>query len=369
MYVRILKSKELSLKKKIKNCLKYFLIVRGAKLAWRGTFNAYYRVFPEFKNKIDVGVEKNHRAYWKSFRKRCNPSTLRISKHISGVADHRYIPAEIFMADIEPTLNNTPAVEYLTYKSFYNHWYGSNIFPKDYIHNIDGQWFNAELKPISFNEVKTIAEKLEYPVVCKPNRDSYGGRNVYFPENYTELLALIQDKRNVFVQEKMIQHPFFNQFNPCGINSIRVNMYKSVKDNQLHIVNTVMRMGVGGSLDNVTDGGIVALVTKEGIMGGYAVDKYGTKFYNHPDTGLSLDQKLPDFNGLKELSYKIASKVHYARIICLDVCYDQFSNWRMIEVNINGTTIKCAQDYGDVFFDGFIDEVKTYCIKHHWALS
>jgi hypothetical protein len=126
-------------------------------------------------------------------------------------------------------------------------------------------------------------------------------------------------------------------------------------------------MGVGGSLDNLTSGGISVLIRKDGIMDGYAQDNYSEKLYKHPDTGLRFDQKIPDFEQMKSVALQVASKIFYARVICLDLCYDAEGRWRMIEVNLNGTTLMFAQNHGVPFFDEYSDEVRDYVIENHWT--
>lgn len=365
----ILQNRNLSLKKRLANSVAYYRKKRGAIIQWDKRYKRVFKIHPDYKDPAESEIEKAHELYWEPFNGHINHSTLRVCTNISGRSDSKYIPEEIFVTDIEPTLNHTPSVIYITYKSFYNYWFQGNIFPCGYLHNIDGEWLDSNLDPISFDKVRTITTELNYPVVLKPNRDSYGGRNVFFPKDREMLIGLIENKKNILVQEKIKQHSFFDQFNHHGINTLRVNIYRSVKNNQLHIVNIVLRMGVGGSLDNETAGGIVVMIRKDGLLNGFAVDKYGRRYLNHPDTGVSFNQKIPDFEGLKAVALKIAQKVFYARLICLDLCYDSEEKWRMIEVNINGATIRFAQYHGALFFDEFTDEVHDYCLKNHWALK
>lgn len=369
MYRRILLNTKLSAKERIKKLFIYYKIRRGARILWKIRFRNVFKQHPFYNTPAEKSVEKQHNLYWRPFHKHINYSTLRVCNSISCISNPKYIPEEIFVADIEPTLNHTPAVEYLNYKSLYNRWFPGNIFPCDYFHNIDGEWLDQHLKSVTFNEIRSLASELRYPVVLKPNRDSYGGKNIFFPKDSNELLELCENLENFLVQEKITQHSFFEQFNKHGINTLRVNIYRSVSDNNYHIVNMVLRMGVGGSLDNETAGGIVAMVRKDGFLNGFAVDKYGEKFLNHPDTGIAFDQKIPDFGGLKRTALEIAHKIFYARLICLDLCYDAEKVWRMIEVNINRSTIRFAQYHGALFFDGWTDEVHDYCLKNHWSLK
>ena len=369
MYKRILFNYNLPIKERFKRLSLYFSYRRGARVAWNKRFKKLFLLHPSYNNPLEKSIEKAHKLYWKPFKSHVNLATARISKNISGISNPKYIPEEIFMADIEPTLNQTPQVEFLTFKSFYNHWFPGGIFPNDFIHNISGEWFNHQLKPIDFNDVISLAKGLNYPVVLKPNRDSYGGRDVYFPKNPEELLELVKESKDLIVQEKIIQHSFFDQYNGNGLNTLRVYVYRSVLDNQLHIVNIVLRMGVGGSLDNETAGGILTLVRKDGFLNGFAVDKYGKNYVKHPDTGIDFNGKIPNFEGLIKLSLEIAQKIFYARLIGLDICYDKDENWKMIEINTSGAAIRLAQYHGTLFFGEFSDEVYNYCVSKHWTLK
>jgi len=369
MYKRIFASPSLSLKERMKRLIKYYFLVRGARILWERRFKKVFSIFPEYGTKLSVDVEKEHKQYWLPFRKRCNMATMRLNSNISGQFKYKYIPEEIFMSDIEPTLNNIASVDYMNYKSLYNRWHRGELFPSDYIHNIEGEWLDKDLNAIDFKAVKAVAEKLDYPVVVKPNKDSYGGKGVQFPSNSGELIEIIKDKENIIVQEKFKQHPFYNKYNTKGINSIRVNLYRSVKDKKWHVLNKTFRMGVGGSLDNETAGGIVSLINEEGNLNGFAVDKFGKKYLEHPDTKLPFDEAMLDMEGLDKAAIQVASKVFYARLVCLDLCYDSNGNWRLIEVNLNSSSIRLIQYHGALFFGDFTDEVHEYCLNNHWALS
>ncbi|HLQ99302.1 MAG TPA: sugar-transfer associated ATP-grasp domain-containing protein [Sphingobacterium sp.] len=290
-------------------------------------------------------------------------STLRICKNISGRADAKMIPEDVFVSDIEPTLISDGAVHFLSHKSFYNQWFPEGIFPEDIFHCIEGQYLDSELNSIGLDDLKKKAKNILYPVVIKPNWGSYGGKDVYFVENTEKLVTLCKASCDFVVQEQIRQHKFFRRYNPGGPNTIRVYVYKSVKDHKPHVINMALRMGRGGSLDNETDGGLHTIIDEEGFLNNYAVDKYGEKFTEHPDTGYSFDDKIPAVDELKELALKISEQIYFTRIIGLDLCYDSLSRWRAIEVNTKGHTIRFAQYGGQPFFREFTDEVIEYCKK------
>jgi len=192
-----------------------------------------------------------------------NQNTYRVCKNISGIGNPKYIPEEVYIADIERTLNHDVRIDYLSNKRFYNHWFPSGIFPLDFFHNIDGEYLDKNLETISFDKVRQIASGLAYPVVLKTNYNSYGGRDVVFPDSQEDLLQIALKSKNFVVQEKIQQHEFFNKYNRHELNTVRVSLYRSVKDNRLHIIKTAMRMGIGGGLDNLSSEGDIKIFSNE----------------------------------------------------------------------------------------------------------
>jgi hypothetical protein len=368
MYKKILLNKELSIRNRIKNFILYTSRVKGARKSWNNRHAKLIKKNNKYIDKIDNKIEYKHEKLWRLFRGRVDISTMRICGNISGVYDYRYIPEDIFVTEVEPTLNNDNTVSYLSHKSFYNRWFENGIFPRDIFHNIDGLYLDSNLDSISKYELVNIINKINYPVVIKPNKDTYGGAGINFVKSSKELLSIISNLNNFVVQEMIVQHEFYDQFNSYGLNTFRVYLYRSVKDNKLHVISVSLRMGKDGTLDNETAGGIHTMIKDDGTMNGYAVDKFGTKFLKHPNSGLKFNYTIPDFKGLKSLALHVGSKIFLIRIIGLDLCYDEQGNWKVIEVNTKGHAVRFSQYGGKPFFGDFTDEVIEYCQNNHWVL-
>ena len=369
MYRRILLNKRLPFKKRIKRLILYYFARISPYIGWKKRFHTIFKLNPDYNKRVDKSFEKYHVEKWKPFRYKVNLKTLRLCENISGITDINMVPEEIYVSDIEPTLNQISSVNYLAIKSFYNRWFTKGLFPIDYFHNLQGEFFGPDLNRISQFQLNTILGKLSYPVVYKPTIGWIGGREVYFPETSEELLEIIKKRKNYVVQEKINQHPFFSVFNKNGLNTIRVCVYRSVKDNSYHILNSSLRMGKGGSLDNMTDGGIVSYIKTDGLMHGYALDKYGKKFIYHPDTLQTFDKTIPEYDSLKSVSINIAKQIFFARLVSLDMCMDEKGKWRAIEINLAGQTIRFSQYAGHPFFGQFTDEVIDFCLNKHWAFQ
>lgn len=368
MISAILKSKK-GIKDRLKNLALYISRRRGANRSWDKRHSIVFKKHPEFKVDLPAQIRREHREMWEPFFRRFDDSTLQICHAISGKGDPGIIPEEVFQADIEPSLNSHPEAHFLANKSLYSHWFDGGLFPENLLHNIDGEVIDKDYRSVSDEKLEDIVQTFEYPVIMKPNLDSWGGNKIRFIENYDSLLRNMKDEKNFVVQEKIIQHELLSRLHPPSLNTVRVYLYKSIKDNVTHIVNIAQRMGNGGALDNVASGGLVSLVNEDGKMHGYALDRYGEKYETHPVTGLKFNQDLPEFEKMKSLAIHIASNMFQLRVVGLDLCYDSKGHWKVIEINTKGHSIRFAQYAGKPFFGPLTEEVINYCINHHWAVK
>jgi hypothetical protein len=331
---------------------------------WRNRFHKIYKLHPEYQTPCPPELERRHTAYWSRFGS-FGMDTLRVCHNIAGQADHRIVPEVLQTAILERCLNPVPLSPFLTHKGYYETIYGS-IFPHVYLQRMEGLLVEPNLHPIPESALPGLLESLPYPVVFKPSVDSSGGRGLRFPRNTTELTTLLDSGPNFVIQETLVQHPFFHAYNPVGLNTLRVYVYRSVRDESYHALNVAARFGRGGSLDNETAGGIVALIGREGRMGGYAVDKYGQKFFTHPDSGQSVDNsvQVPNYPALLESAKRLAASIPLLRLIGFDFCLQPDLTWRAIEINALGSTIRFAQYHGEAFYGPFTDEVVDHCLRH-----
>jgi len=354
---------------KLKKVAVYVYKKYGAKKSWNQRHNTVFNNHPDYRLKCDTEIEKKHKKLWSPFNSHFSPNTLRVCKNISGKCNTEIVPEEIFQVDIEPSLNRYCLADFFEHKSFYNKWHKGNIFPEDYLHSINGKLLNSELDVIDLKEAKNISEKLKYPVVLKANFETYGGKNINFINTSEELINYITNIEDFVVQEKMSQHELLAKFHRRSLNTVRACLYRSVTDNKVYFLHAALRMGRNGSLDNVSAGGLVSFINEKGRMHGYALNKYGEKFFKHPNTKMTFTDKLPAYEELKSLSIEIMRHIFYARVVGLDLCFDSDGNWRVIEVNINSNTIRFAQYAGEPFFKEFTSEVIKYCKHKHWILS
>ena len=356
-------------KRRIKNSILYLNKRRGVQNSWNKRHDNVLSVNPEYKNSLRNNIEYDHNKLWSKFRKNVDNTTLRISGNISNKPDPKIVPEDIYLVDLEPSLKSDKSSDFIGNKSFYNKWFLKGIFPKDLFHRVDGQFLKANLNPSNYDEFLKFANSTDFPIILKPNRDTYGGADINFVTDTKQLIELAESRQDFVVQEIVKQNEYFDKFNDYGLNTVKVFLYRSVVNDELHVLSMSLRMGKDNSLDNEAAGGINCFIDKNGYLNEFAIDKYGNKYYEHPNTKKKFNGKIPDFKELTELSLQIGSKVFLTRIIGLDACYDQLGNWRIIEVNTFSQSIRFSQYAGQPFFGEFTDEVIDYCVKNHWALK
>lgn len=341
---------------------------------WRKRHRKVFSLHPEYRKPCNGVIEKKHLNQWKRLRNDVSLDTLRICYNISGKANPDIIPEEVFVSEIENHLNIYYIAPFLSIKNIYNRWFPEEYFPKVFIHNIDGAFYDGFYNLIDNNKLRNIVGLMKFPVVIKPSLFSGGGRNVFFPNDLKELeINMRSIKRNFVIQELIQQDEFFRKFNPQGLNTIRACLYRSPISEKVHFLNAALRMGKGGSLDNETAGGLVCYINRDGTLNNYAVDKYGGKFIEHLDTGIKFckEQKITDFDKMVNVAKKIAADLYFTRLSSLDMCMDRNGAWRVIEINLMGQqTIRFSQYAGEPFFGPFTQEVIEFCketsknIKH-----
>jgi len=327
--------------------------------AWKNRHKKVKNIIGGFSFPCDT---EEYKKKWKILNNKFNCDTLYTCFTISGKYEINYIPEELFEGVIEKKLNaNAP--NFLQHKSFYNRIFPAHPFIADSFHKIGGIYFSAVHKQICKNELEALTEELQFPLVVKKSVDTAGGRDVHFVQNKSELLKAINLFSDLVVQPVMKPHPYFRKFHDFGLNTIRACLYRSVKTGEVHLLNTTLRLGRDGHLDNETQGGLVCNIQENGKLNNYVVDKYGAKLYEHPNSKIRFADypPLPAFEELEQVSIDIVKSIPYAHLVSLDLAMNDEGKWKLIEINLEFQTIRFAQYAGHPFLGQFTDEVLEYC--------
>jgi len=343
---------------------------RLSKQDWKMWHKRVFELHPEYRRPAPREAEREHLRIWRPLRRDVSLNTLRACYNMSGIADPEIMPEELYTSEVEASLNRYDFSYFLSNKNFLSRWLPADLSPEVYLHNIDGEFYSGGYELLTPAEVGQVLNQIEYPVVIKPSMGA-GGRDVNFPSDRRRLEELMRGRRNFVVQRKLRQHPFFSRFYDRCLNTVRVCLYKSFGDDKIYFLNAAMRMGKGGSLDNLNAGGIVRFIHEDGTLNALALDNWGEKFQRHPDSGVDFTkrERLPKYEELKELSVRLAREVYLCRLVSFDFCMDEAGDWRVVEINLRNQTIQMAQYAGRPFFKPFTGEVIEYCKQHpRWTI-
>lgn len=318
--------------------------------------------------KIDKKIEKKHINLWKNLFPHINCSWLRFYSNVSGNADYRYVPEDIFYSIIERRLNDVNYSQQVADKSNYDIMFNKNLFPINYIKNISGIYLNSKNNIINYKEASEIIKDLKTSFIIKPTIESGGGKNVkiFNPKKNKISLNEIENyyNSNFLVQERIAQNNFFAKFNRSSLNSLRVLTYRSVINESIKVLSIVFRIGRKGMhVDNQAAGGIsVGVDINSGQLKEYAVSKYGKKFKKHPDSNIIFHGKyIPNFNSIIKSVKKVALQIPSQRLLSFDATIDLNENVKIIEINTIGVEINFYQLQGNSLFRNYTNEIINYC--------
>ena len=117
------------------------------------------------------------------------------------------------------------------------------------------------------------------------------------------------------------QHPDMSALHPQSINTIRLLTVRSLKDGQIHIMPSILRIGTGGSIvDNTSQGGLaVGIDTETGYL-----KQYG---YYKPDFGRAIEHNGATMQLFKEEEHPDSHirfsqfKIPYFQEVVQQACY------------------------------------------------
>jgi hypothetical protein len=326
--------------------------------------------------KLNYSVIKEHKLYLKNIIS--NPVNIHWIKayiSISGKTSPCYIPEDVYYLGIEPRLNDYSLARAYADKNFYERFLieFKEVFVSSLLRKINGILYDSEFNLVNKEKISSIIES-EEKFIIKPSLDSGGGRGVEIIDfikkadsykNHENILTLSSFNENFVLQGIINQHPFFAQFNTSSVNTVRLLAYRSVENNEVEVIQGVLRIGVSGShVDNQASGGVACgfdLVT--GKLNDFVSNKYGKVFKNFNGIDFSEHRTILHLEEMKRIASLIASRYYYFRLLSFDFCMDKNNNVKLIELNTKNHEINFYQFNNGPLFGNYTDEILKYCYK------
>lgn len=333
-------------------------------------------IFNHITNHTEVTKDtiSKHKQLWNGLGSTPNLKWLRVYSSVSGKNDYRYITEYDYYANVEPKLNHRGLSEAYCDKNAYHRLLPLYLLPKVLLRNINGIFYDEKYSLLNIASGFEKFKKTNDKIIIKSALDSGGGRGVelfeagyegFFNSSYNELTFAYLDKvfvKDYLIQEYVVQHPFFHQFNPTSLNTVRIFTYRSVTTEEIIPIHAVLRMGGPGAIvDNQASGGIAIGINEAGILNSFAVNKKGERILSYNGLKFSDIKKIPMFDRMVEVSKSVATTFLYHRLLGFDLCLDKAGAIRLIEVNNKNNEINFYQMSNGSLFGDYTGEIIEYC--------
>lgn len=216
------------------------------------------------------------------------------------------------------TINNKIIAKYNDrnyFETFSNKIKFNQVFKKYLNHDY------INLEENSFSKFKNFCKNKKFIVGKVVDECGGKGIDVYSLNDYSldELYKILLTKKQYLVEEKILQHDGMNRLYNGSINTLRIISFVT-DDGEAVILNTVLRIGNGGSVDNFSSGGMYTFVSDEGKILIPAIDEMGSVYNEHPLTHTKLvGYEIPLFDEVIDFVKEISLVVPSMRYVGWDI--------------------------------------------------
>lgn len=175
---------------------------------------------------------------------------------------------------------------------------------------------------------------------------------------------LLNYGKDLIIQECVTQFDYIKQFNPTSINTLRLTLYRSVKDDSFNVTSSIIRIcGKDSFVDNAHAGGCFVGILPNGLLDKKVVNQYGKVVYTFNGIDFSKDYQIPNWDKIIDFAKCIGRYVPHHRLLALDLAIDKNGNPKLIEFNGEWYSMWLFQFTSSSAFGEYTDEIIEYCSK------
>ena len=318
---------------------------------------------------------------WSGLGIKPNPVYYRLfSKYIGN--DVNIVPEDICHDVIENILNPMRYAKYYADKNMFDKLLPENSLPMTILRKMNGFYYSDKYELLDLNESKlsTLLNGSGVDrIIIKPSVDSSSGVGVKLFKktkndswiSYDEKEILSKDYldksygKDFIIQECVKQFEYINQFNPTSINTLRLTLYRSIKDDLFHVPSAIIRIGGKGSVvDNAHAGGCYVGILSDGTLDKKVLNQYGTVITEFNDIDFTKEYQIPYWDRIVGFAKEIGKCIPHHRLLALDLMLDEKGNPKVIEFNCEYYSMWLFQFASSSAFGEYTDEIIEYCKEH-----
>ena len=261
------------------NAIVHPIVIRVVRNAYIKKMDRRAKKFPNLFKPVDPELTKRHLGLWSRLKLPCSDRWLRFFTNLTGIADYRYVPEDLYFARVERILNDmNRSGNECEDKNLIGLYVGEEVAPRAYLRYVRGAFFDGDGKGITERQAKEILSHDNGEVIGKVCVATCGGHDVegycfddkrrgYFSADDKELSVdfIKKTSHSFVVQERIQQCDFEAQFNPASTNTFRIATLRCPWSGEIVVLKTGMRMGVNNAVvDNLSSGGICVAIDNKG---------------------------------------------------------------------------------------------------------
>lgn len=160
-------------------------------------------------------------------------------------------------------------------------------------------------------------------VLAKPN-EGHGGGGIELHEVGPDVdpagfRAEVTAQGQTVLDEFIVQHPEMSALYPDAVNTVRLITFLD-KDDRVHLLAAVLRIGNGDVIDNFASGGMFTMLDDEGVALYPGVDKNSNVYREHPVTGTPIvGFRVPLYSEVLDLVAALARRTPEAPYVGWDI--------------------------------------------------
>lgn len=262
-------------------------------------------------------------------------------------------------------------------KNMFPYFIGRDVVPATILCRMNGgPLLDGNFQPAT-NDIKAYFYN-RTPLIIKPSVGSSSGQDIhlftwsekegaYISQKDNSRLTkefLMSYNANFVLQKAVEQHKDIARYNPTSVNTLRIAVYRSWKDEKPHVLASIMRVGkTGAFVDNAHAGGVfVGINAENGKVGEKLFDQYGmtTSSWN----GLNYagnDFYIPHWEEIKEFVCNASKKIIHHRLFAFDICLNAEAKPMLIEYNLNSFSYWLFMFTGQNPLGNYTDEIIEFC--------
>lgn len=175
---------------------------------------------------------------------------------------------------------------------------------------------------------------------------------------------LMKYSNDFSLQELVCQHEKLASLNDTSVNALRIAVYRSIVDEEAHVIASIIRIGSSGMfVDNASSGGKYAKVDIDtGRVDTSLRDAYGGIYLTHNNIDFStLNFYIPGWELIKDKCIEIAHKIPHHRLIAFDMTITNDMRPVLVEFNVDSYSYWLFMYTNQSPLGKYTSEIIEYC--------